>query len=970
MARTAGARRAPDRLTVWTRLSRGDRLSLLALVAFPLLLDVPWSLAGEPMLPGDDLTQNYPLRVLAGELIRAGHLPVWDPFIWSGTPLLAGWNAGAMFPGSWLFAILPGVAAWTVNLVAVGIVCGTGTYVLLRRLRCRPLAACLASLAFTYAGFMSGQVVHIGLVQGTALLPWMLVAVDGLAARRSHRVALDRQDLAWVVLLAAASALAVLAGDPRAISTAVFAVAVQLLACWWRDRSSSRHLVAGVAAAAVLGAALSAVQWLPGLRFLHASQRGVSAYNFFGSGSLSPAEIGSLLTVPFLTGGNGNFGQPLYFGSYNLPETTIGVGLLALVAAFAYLPDVLASIGGWARRKARPTLRARPHGAAAHQGRRVGVWYATGLTGVLLTLGTDTPLGHLLVHIPLYGGERLQNRNAVMLDLALAVLLAFFLDDLIGTRVRAGAGGTSDHLPPRGPLGPAGRRALALVPIAGMVALVVYAYVAPISLQAGLGVIQPNSHVLLQLTPYLVATLALGLAISLLVLSWHRVGTRAREGALVALVLADVAMYVTNAGFGGTPEQLLATTTPASAALSRYLGAQGRFAIYNPDYYATGSQADAVDEVGVTDINVLRHLATVQGYGSIVQGDYEDATGTHQFEALDESGLAGSTFDTLDLRTLLTLPGYFQEAIPPHSGIPVADGQTVTITGARAPAGDTPALPASPSGPWTLAPHGSSSWLLASTSTVVRATIVLDPQLYGRPRYVDVGLQAPGGALHAHRVPVANGIAELKLPAAERAERLVVTNTARTTAVVGAVVVVTRAPDERLLLDGTLQGVLQPPHWEYAGALGPYSVLTNTAARGLAWLEPPGSTSPDARRATTGSVTTGATLDTGAQTMHVTTSRRVLLVRSETYAAGWTARIERAGGGAARMEAVRPLGLVQAVEIPAGDYVVTWRYAPGGIAAGLALSATGAAALAALTAPTLLTALRRRPPRAEGGPVA
>jgi hypothetical protein len=69
-------------------------------------------------MPGDDLTQNYPLRVLAGRQIASGQLPLFDPYIWSGSPLLADWNAGAAYPLTLLFAVLPSVAAWTLNLVA------------------------------------------------------------------------------------------------------------------------------------------------------------------------------------------------------------------------------------------------------------------------------------------------------------------------------------------------------------------------------------------------------------------------------------------------------------------------------------------------------------------------------------------------------------------------------------------------------------------------------------------------------------------------------------------------------------------------------------------------------------------------------------------------------------------------------------------------------------------------------------
>jgi hypothetical protein len=972
----------------WRRISRGDRLSLLVLVLVPVLLEVPLTLAGHPLLPGDDLTQNYPLRVLAGEVIRSGHLPGWDPFIWSGTPLLAGWNAGAMYPGTWLFAIMPGVAAWTINLVLVGATCGTGSYVLLRRLGCREIAALLGALVFTYTGFMSGQIVHIGLVQGTAWTPWMLVAVDGLASLRlrqqpkapsswwrraaaeEHRTAGeepgpgdeelwpvkvrqtdDASELGWVLLLAVASALVVLAGDPRAASTAAVIVGIYTLACWWRARGRARRFLRGMIASALLAAALSALQWAPGIAFLHASQRGVSAYAFFGGGSLALGQIGGLLVLPFALGSNANFGAPIYFGNYNLPEVTIGVGLTALVAAFALLPGWLATVVRAARKDG--GARKRP----SRPGRGLGVWYVTVVVGILLTLGTDTPLGHVLVHVPLYSGERLQNRNAAILDFALSVLLAFFLDDLLasaslGKRPRAEDSSGQNV----GPLATTAGRLLALVPIAWLAALVACGFVAPVALEDMIGIAQARPDLPGLVGPYLLVTLGLGLGLAGVILAWHRIRPRVRELALVAFVVVDVAMYVSNAAYSGVATALLETSTPLSAELAAVTGPLGRFAIYNPSFFPTGNDPQASNGVGVTDLNLLRHIASVQGYGSIVEGAYQNATNTHAFEDLDQTRLSGATFDSFDLDTLLTLPGYFQVSLTSRSPIPVAGGKPVTVTGAPAQQPDTPTVPTVTTGPWTIAPGGSSSWLLASTYTIVRATVVLNTLNGARPARVVVGLEAPGGTLHDYTVAVSNGIAELKLPAVERAERIVVENPTSARAVVGAVVAVTRSPDDRLLLDGALQGSLPSPHWEYLGALAPFVVFGNTQARGAAWLERPGSTSPSGPIDPSGTITTGATLATGAETMYVVAPRPALLVRSENYAGGWTARITPTAGGRTRVEPVHEIGLVQAVKIPAGSYIITWRYAPTALLAGLLVSAAGAVVAIAV----LLFWLRRR----------
>ena len=59
------------------------------------------------------------------------------------------------------------------------------------------------------------------------------------------------------------------------------------------------------------------------------------------------------------------------------------------------------------------------------------------LAGVVLALGGNTPLGNVLYHLPLFGDQRLQSRNILVLDLALAVLLAYWADQPFdGSRTR------------------------------------------------------------------------------------------------------------------------------------------------------------------------------------------------------------------------------------------------------------------------------------------------------------------------------------------------------------------------------------------------------------------------------------------------------------------------------------------------------------------------------------------------------
>ena len=170
---------APDVIaaSARSRRRRGDAVAVAVVVTLPAVIFGFPALLGHAVLPGDDLTQNLPLRVLAGQQIRAGHLPLFDPYIWSGAPLLAGWNAAAAYPLTWLFAILPGTAAWTVNMIATWAVAGLGMFCFLRALRLASLASLLGAFSFAFAGGMSAQVTHFGLVAGMSWVPLALLSI-------------------------------------------------------------------------------------------------------------------------------------------------------------------------------------------------------------------------------------------------------------------------------------------------------------------------------------------------------------------------------------------------------------------------------------------------------------------------------------------------------------------------------------------------------------------------------------------------------------------------------------------------------------------------------------------------------------------------------------------------------------------------------------------------------------------------
>ena len=117
-----------------------------------------------------------------------GDLPLWNPYLFSGTPLLGGFNAGAAYPVTWLMAILPVFTAWTLNLALAYDVALAGMYLFLRRQSISSTAATFGAATFAFAGYMSGPDRPHRPDRGGGV-----AAVDAGGRPRAHRADPDRR---------------------------------------------------------------------------------------------------------------------------------------------------------------------------------------------------------------------------------------------------------------------------------------------------------------------------------------------------------------------------------------------------------------------------------------------------------------------------------------------------------------------------------------------------------------------------------------------------------------------------------------------------------------------------------------------------------------------------------------------------------------------------------------------------------
>ncbi len=878
----------------WLGLGRRDRRCIFVLLAVPILVFVVPALCGHAVVNSDNQIQNLPLRALAGEDLRHGHLPLWNPYIWSGSPLLGGLNAGALYPFTWLFAFLPVLAAWTVNLVVVYVTAAVGMYALLRQQQLRPFAACLGAASFAFAGSMSAQVVHIGIVQGVSWIPWMLLVEQRLAHQILGRRADAEAEAArsvWrrVTVLGLLGGLVLLTGEPRGMADA--AVVIGLAAGWhlvtsgpsWRARAA---FLASFVLSTALAAALGAVQLIPGWSFISDSQRAQSTVTFFGSGSL-PVRWSVLMLVPDLLGGTGVLNQPVFFSHYNLPEITGYVGLVPLMA-----------VGG---------LLARSFGGRRHRrSRRWTPWFGLVVVGMVLTYGEYTPLGPLLAHLPFDGDLRLQSRNIVIADLALCVLVAYWLDLVVDTSPGRVAPGTVE------------RRTVRLATAAPAAAAAVVCLVAlswPAPLEEWLGVDADLAHLGRTMAPWFVATLVVALAAVVVGVGLGRLGMRTRAVTLGALVTADLVLFTVTSVAGldvSFPAPQL--PTPASAVP---VVTGTRFAIFDPanEYEAQFSS------LAQNDLNDLVHLPSVEGYGSLTDSGYQGATGTRTHDTLSPCALAEGYFVPLDLGTVLTVSDDLIE----QTGVPAA-----TLT-----AIPESACPVS-------RPPGNVVWWFGRQLSIVGASVAFG----GRPAApgaVRVGLVSESGGTRWTPATVTSAGGALTIHFATPVVGSGLVLTGRGTRSATDATSVTTADGRRYRMDGLLQSALREASFRLTGYRDGVAVFRTAVRSGPLSLEPTGAgTATTASPGTTvGTVHRVDTTPWGQETDTVTVRRPADLVRSEAFSVGWRADVHDTVTGRSLTLPVARIGLVEKVHLPPGRYTVTWVYDPASVTAGLLVTAAG-----------------------------
>ncbi len=324
-----------------------------------------------------------PLYIAESDLYENG-LPIflspiwiWSSYEFSGLPVLADPANFTFYPLSLIFGHV--VRSWTALVMSGPLLGACLSYLYVFHVTRSKTAAVFSAAAWGLSEEMLERLRHINHVHVIAWVPLIMLALDKLQAQPTRR---------WVAGGAFAVGCCILAGHPQPAIYAMYCAGLYALVGLIAHRSGWRNWLA-IAGMFVLGGLLAAVKGLPLAE--------ASAFVVRSEGLSFERFVGPSLTGPQLL----TFVYPTILHP-PITELPTYVGLATLVLA-------LAGLRRW------------------RSNWRIPFWAVMALLGVVLAMGTETPLPAVAFHVPLYSWFRDLSRHLFLFAFGASVLAGFGL---------------------------------------------------------------------------------------------------------------------------------------------------------------------------------------------------------------------------------------------------------------------------------------------------------------------------------------------------------------------------------------------------------------------------------------------------------------------------------------------------------------------------------------------------------------
>jgi uncharacterized membrane protein YfhO len=361
----------------------------------------------EALFWGTPLLQFVPWREFALDILSEGFVPLWNPLLGLGAPLIANYQSALFYPPNGaLYVVGP---AWGHGLLVLVhlIWAGLGMRLLIREMGLGVFAQTVAALSFSLSGYMVARAGFLSINSTAAWIPWIIFMAEKLVKEHASS-SINRRNIRTIFLLSILLAFQWLAGHAQ---TSWYSLILTIAWIVWRGFSLEKlrgilRVSLSLTIAGVVAFLLSSIQLLPVLEYLLQSHRVADIDPEFALNySFWPWRLLGLITPNIF--GNPSTGN--FWGYANYWEDAIYIGILPILLGIIHLVRTV-----WKK----------------EGGGLTRFLFALSLISFLFALGKNTPIfTFLFENVPTFDLFQAPTRWSILLIFCLTVLAALGVDE-------------------------------------------------------------------------------------------------------------------------------------------------------------------------------------------------------------------------------------------------------------------------------------------------------------------------------------------------------------------------------------------------------------------------------------------------------------------------------------------------------------------------------------------------------------
>lgn len=333
----------------------------------------------------DAVSLYYPFKELAVDFIKKGQLPLWNPYMFGGYPLLANVQAGLLFPTMIFYLIFSSHLAWTIQTLSQPILAGFFMYLLARHLKLGKIASLFSGIAFGFGGSTILWIQWNTQATTSLFLPILILFEDKY---------LNSKKIIWGVLFSVFLFLQILAGY-----LPIIPLTMCCLGLWFLFRSKNYFSDLRFIFFLILGFSLSAIFLIPVVELIQLSQRLFESIDQNAS-FFAPENLLNILAPDFF----GNPATANFWGKGDNMDATIYTGVTTLVLSILGLKSFY---------------------------KKSDVIFCLYLLILTLVISIFNPLSNFLYNLGIWGGSSVtMNRANFLINFALSILSGYGISQI------------------------------------------------------------------------------------------------------------------------------------------------------------------------------------------------------------------------------------------------------------------------------------------------------------------------------------------------------------------------------------------------------------------------------------------------------------------------------------------------------------------------------------------------------------